>query len=566
MPKKPSKVESKMPVEHDSKVEFQAKLLAIQDKFKASLRTRLIEIQQAWEQVQTVADKSESLESLHRLVHRLTGSAGTFGYALLSRDARALEILLQTLLTHVNIDYDEYCQQIQDMIDSLVNVADVEADNTLTMQQANHLGMKKNKNQILIIEDDKELNQLLTLKLENFGYKVESISCLEDLKVAFESFQPNLILADISFPEGDFAGIQSVKELLEKYDKWGDIPVIFISARQDIEARLQAVRAKGQAYFPKPIDFSALLNQVRELTDHVESEPYQIVLVDDDPALVSLLTFILEENGMYVAGVTDPKLALEVIYSHKPDLILMDINMPWCSGIELAQVIRQQDNLSTIPIIFLSEETDAEVQFQAVLKGGDGFLSKPIDVTKLPIFIQSRAQRARILSAFMIKDGLTGLYNHSYIKEAVETEMHRLERNHHEFCVAMLDVDCFKKVNDTYGHSIGDQVLRSLSHFLIQHLRKTDKVGRYGGEEFMVVFPETSLKSAVTVMNSILEKFRQVAHHAPNADFHVTFSAGVISSKLTQNVAQLLTTVDKGLYTAKNSGRNQVIAAENLGE
>jgi diguanylate cyclase (GGDEF)-like protein len=566
MPKKPSKVESKMPIEHDANVEFQAKMIAIQDKFKASLPTRLIEIQQAWEQVQTVADKSEALDGLHRLVHRLTGSAGTFGYTRLSLDSRSLEILLESLLSYVNIDYDEYCLKIQDMIDGLVKVADTEAEHRLSQQQASHLGMKKNKNQVLIIEDDKELNQLLTLKLQNFGYMVKSVECLEDLTVAFESFQPNLILADITFPEGDFAGIESVKELLEKYDKGCKIPVIFISARQDIEARLQAVRAKGQAYFPKPIDFSALLNQVRELTDSVESEPYQIVLVDDDPELVGLLTFILEASGMYVAGVTDPKLALEVIHSSKPDLILMELNMPWCSGIELAQVIRQQDSLSTIPIIFLSEDADAEVQFQAVLKGGDGFLSKPIDVTKLPMFIQSKAQRARILSAFMIKDGLTGLYNHSYIKEAVETEMHRLERNHHEFCVAMLDIDCFKKVNDTYGHSIGDQVLRSLSHFLIRHLRKTDKVGRYGGEEFMVVFPETSLASAVAVMNSILEKFRQVTHYALDQDVQVTFSAGVISSNLTQNVAQLLTTVDKGLYAAKHAGRNQVMVADTLAD
>ncbi len=560
-----STLESKIPAENDAKALFQAKLNTMQNKFKVGLPERLAEIQRAWEGVQAVTDVGEDLEVLYRLVHTLTGSAGTFGYLQLSLDSRALEILLKALISHADVNYDENSRQIQEMIHNLVQVAEEGIESALSEQLVKNLDKGESKNHVLILEDDKELNQFLTVQLQHFGYEVESIASLEDLKTSIEAFHPDLILADISFPEGDFAGIQAVKDVLQqRSDVTDDLPVIFISARQDIEARLQAVRAKGQAYFPKPINVSALLNQIREMTNRFESEPYQVVVVDDDPALVSLISFILEEYGMYVAGVTDPKLALDVISSHKPDLILMDVHMPWCSGVELAQVIRQHNNLSSIPIIFLSSEMDEEVQFQAVLKGGDDFVSKPIDVNKLPKFIQSRAQRARSLSSLMIRDGLTGLFNHTYIKDAVETEMNRLERNGSEFSVVMMDVDFFKNVNDTYGHTTGDQVLRSLSHFLVQNLRKTDKVGRYGGEEFMVVLPDTPQEEAVSVMKGILEKFGQVIHHAAEHDFHVTFSAGVISSRVTQDVAVMLERVDKGLYEAKHNGRNQVVAIEKL--
>jgi diguanylate cyclase (GGDEF)-like protein len=493
MQKDPSSLELKISSENDAKALFKEKLNAMQDKFKASLPARFAEIQQAWERVQAASEIEDDLDVLYRLVHTLTGSAGTFGYQQLSRDSRALEILLKGLVSHADINYDEHRLQIQEMIYGLVKVTEGGMESALS-----------------------------------------------------------------------FAAINPVKRVLEQYSEMIDLPVIFMSARQDIEARLQAVRAKGQAYFLKPVNLSALLNQIREMTNRIESEPYQVVVVDDDPALVSLITFILEEYGMHVASVTDPKLVLEVIGRHKPDLILMDVHMPWCNGIELAQVIRQHHDLSMIPIIFLSSETDENIQFQAVLKGGDDFLSKPIDINKLPKFIQSRAQRARSVNSLMIRDGLTGLFNHTYIKQAVETEMNRLERNGTEFSVVMMDVDFFKKVNDTYGHIAGDQVLRSLSHFLVQHLRKTDKVGRYGGEEFMVVLPETTLEDAVSVMQTILDKFGEIIHHSAENDFHITFSAGVISSRVTQDIEVMLENVDKGLYKAKNNGRNQVTAIKKL--
>lgn len=162
----------------------------------------------------------------------------------------------------------------------------------------------------------------------------------------------------------------------------------------------------------------------------------------------------------------------------------------------------------------------------------------------------------------MIRDGLTGLYNHSYTKEMIDIELERSKRSGIEFSIAMLDIDFFKKVNDSYGHMVGDQVLRSLSHFLLKRLRKTDKIGRYGGEEFIIILSDTPVNEAMEVMNSILSSFREIVHFAENIQFQVTFSCGVISSNVTSDANLLIQTMDQALYKAKEAGRNQVVLAE----
>jgi len=541
--------------------EFKAKLLEMQAKFKVSLPGRLEEIDTVWERVLCDTDVTENLVLLHRLVHTLTGSAGTFFYNQLSKESRALEIVLKGLENEKISPTSEQVDQVSSLLKSLDAASQLNESEELLQSNLLVQPIAKEDLKVLVVDDDEDITTMLHSQLTHFGYQVRALTSISDSEQAIIEFKPDLIIADITFPEGNMAGIDELNRL-DFVEMFGSIiPVIFISGRQDIDARLQAVRAGGASYLCKPINISILLEKVRELTCSDDEDNYQVMVVDDDSSLVDLITYVLEQVGMEVQGITDPKNALEAISRKKPDLILMDVHMPWCNGIELAQVIRQQPNLARIPIIFLSSETDEDLQFKAVLQGGDDFLSKPIDINRLAVFIKAKAQRARSLSALMIKDGLTGLYNHTYIKELVESEMSRVERNRSEFSVAMLDVDFFKKVNDTYGHIIGDQVLRSLSHFLAQRLRKADKIGRYGGEEFMVLLPDTKLEEAVQLFKEILADFSSIEHHdLGGKPFHVTFSCGMISNRCGPTTSALLEKVDQALYMAKHQGRNQVLA------
>jgi diguanylate cyclase (GGDEF)-like protein len=243
----------------------------------------------------------------------------------------------------------------------------------------------------------------------------------------------------------------------------------------------------------------------------------------------------------------------------KPDLILMDMYMPGCNGMELAHAIRQMNAYFSIPIVFLSSETDMEKQFHAMRMGGDEFLTKPIKPEHLVSTVAFRAERMKIIRAHMIRDSLTGLLNHSSALEHLELSVAQAQRHGGELCLAVVDLDHFKQVNDSHGHPAGDSVLIALAQLLVQRLRKADVVGRIGGEEFVAVMPECALETAVSLFDELRQSFQGVEFTAGKETFNVTFSCGIASLSQYGDSAQLHKAADEALYRAKNGGRNKVV-------
>jgi diguanylate cyclase (GGDEF)-like protein len=232
--------------------------------------------------------------------------------------------------------------------------------------------------------------------------------------------------------------------------------------------------------------------------------------------------------------------------------------LPDCNGIELARMIRQMENFVSVPIVFLSAETDRERQLAALMMGADDFLIKPVKPEHLIASITSRIERYRKLRSLMIYDGLTNLLNHSTIKERLVKELLRSERDKQPLSFAMLDLDHFKNVNDRYGHSAGDRVLKSLARMLKQRLRRTDLIGRYGGEEFSIIFPNTTAAEAASVVDKLRESFAHIHHLGSDGFFSVTFSCGIASFPEYKTAVAISNAADKALYQAKESGRNRI--------
>ena len=163
-----------------------------------------------------------------------------------------------------------------------------------------------------------------------------------------------------------------------------------------------------------------------------------------------------------------------------------------------------------------------------------------------------------LLRSFMVRDSLTGLYNHTEIKNQLVREVARARRQETACCFAMVDIDFFKRVNDTYGHPAGDRVIKSLSRLLRQRLREVDLVGRYGGEEFAVVLVGVGCEAAAKLLNSLREDFSRLRHVSEGAEFSVTFSCGVAE---VAHFDEVVEAADRALYQAKHGGRNQVVIA-----
>jgi len=257
--------------------------------------------------------------------------------------------------------------------------------------------------------------------------------------------------------------------------------------------------------------------------------------------------------------VADPARVQEALSEFGTDLILMDMNLPGCAGDEVARVIRLTDAFMSIPIVFLSIEKDFDRQLMAMGRGGDEFLTKPILPAQLVSVVASRIERYRQLRTLMLHDSLTGLLNHSRLQQQIDLERAKASRHGLPVALAMIDIDHFKRVNDTYGHPVGDRVLKNLARFMLQRLRRTsDVVGRYGGEEFAVLFANTDTAGAFGVIDGLRRDFAAVLHESDKGSFSVTLCAGIAQSSTRRTGRELVQSADRALYRAKANGRNRV--------
>ncbi|NTU85129.1 MAG: response regulator, partial [Chloroflexales bacterium] len=512
--------------------------------------------------------KAEQLPGVHRLAHNLSGSGATFGYHTLSEAAHALEQALLPLRDQPMPPTPEQVGAIARCL-SLLQQATLSPDTGLspspstTSPSPSAAASPHTRAQTLVIvDDDQDEATSLALQLSYFGYRVLVRTTAADLAELVRAEQPAALLLDLTLSEGELAGAETARGLR---DQALLPPTIFLSRRTDLPARLETVRAGGSAYFARPVDLNELVRTLDRLTQAVPPSPARVLIVDDSVIIAHAHAAFLRAAGMDVVTVTDPQNLLPVLAEQQPDLVLMDMYLPGCEGQELASVIRQQPAFHGMPIVFLSGETDRERQLLALGQGGDDFLTKPVTQAHLVAAVTSRIERARMIRGQLNRDSLTGLLTHAAFKEQLVRESARASRTGMWLSVVMLDVDHFKRVNDTHGHAAGDRVLTSLARLLQQHLRASDVVGRYGGEEFAVLLPDTDGAGALTVLERIRTQFAGVQHQgAHGTPFTVTFSAGIASVPPYSVAERLLEAADATLYAAKQRGRNCVLQADAL--
>lgn len=414
------------------------------------------------------------------------------------------------------------------------------------------------KKPLYITLNNRQDAQLLAQQIEYFGLTTKHCPSAADLGSAIDDRSPLAILIDINF-QGENNGLAIIESQYNNNAKRAKIPVIFYSEKEiSFEQKLQCIRLGGISCLENLTSHS-ILNQLESLVTLEPEKLFRVLIVDDSVTQIHHIEKLLNSAGMITHSVSNPLHAWQALESFQPEVILMDIYMPDCNGIELAKIIRQDKRYLNIPIIYLSEEDDRERQLFAMKEGGEDFITKPSNAKHLLSVIRTRGSRARELNNLIARDSLTGLYNHTHILNALDTHIKAANRNNLPFCFVMLDIDHFKQVNDKFGHQVGDDVIKNLSLFLSQRLRKTDVIGRYGGEEFAVILPNTSLDNAYKVMNEVRHNFSQLLHHGKE-EIHATFSCGIASYQgQASNV--LIELADQAMYSAKKDGRNCVKTA-----
>lgn len=297
---------------------------------------------------------------------------------------------------------------------------------------------------------------------------------------------------------------------------------------------------------------------------------FHVLVVDDNPDKCNLLKIALEMEGYNVQTASNGREALSAIDSFPPDLVVTDVMMPEMDGYELARRIRENPLTRFIPIILQSGRRIEPKDFRLGAEvGALGFISDPTDLDLL----LSRARTLLDFKAYLdtceeaaFTDHLTGLANRRRFERQVAREIERTARYGHPFCLLLLDIDDFKKVNDTYGHEVGDEAIRRLAKTLQEGIRGVDLAARIGGDEFALVLPETDAARGFEIGDRLRRTIK--ATQIPTAGSvttGITVSVGIAESTSgAQTTPELLACADAALYEAKHQGRNQVIQGQRL--
>lgn len=507
----------------------------------------------------TYADGAPAAE-LFRLLHNLKGTGRSLGFAQLGSYAEQGEALLQERPARWVEQLRQCLQQLlasaQEQTQALA-AGGTTAGTGFALMNDPQAQVSAHGRLVYMCDDEAIMLEQLAAQLACFGYEARGFTEPQALREAFLQRRPDAVIMDVHFPQGARAGIDVLLKLRE--ETGAPVPAVFLSSRSDFDARLGAVRAGGQAYFVKPVRANVLVEALDTLTHHDQPEPYRILIVDDEPAVAEYHALLLQQAGMSTHTLHDPREVLQTLNTFRPDLVLMDMYMPHCSGQEVAAVIRQDVQYVGLPIVYLTAETDRQKLLGAMKIGVEGALSKPINPLELIGAVAVRAERMRTLRGLMARDSLTGLFNHTVTTQLLERSLAQAQRTGGLLSFVMLDIDHFKVVNDTYGHPMGDQVLIALARVLQQRLRSADIIGRYGGEEFAIILHNESAESAAQLIDTLRQDFARVNFYNGDQEFHCTFSAGVAAFPECQSFEVLREAADQALYRAKRAGRNRVL-------
>ena len=455
---------------------------------------------------------------------------------------------------------------------------------------------------ILVVDDVPANVKLLEAKLTNEYYDVISAKNGYEALEQARKHKPDLILLDVMMPGMD--GFEACRKMKEDVTI-SHIPVVMVTALSDPSDRVNGLEAGADDFITKPINDAALFARVRSLirikvlldelrlrdktgqdmgviTENTNTfisdvSGSHILLIDDDVVQVRRISETLKPS-YDITVIEEPESVKPWLEGHAEtvDLVIVSTQLAEMDGLRLAAQLKNLDAIRHVPIIVLVDEDDTELMLKGLELGVNDYLILPIDPNEMTARIKTQIRRKKYQEALKanyqtslsmaITDQLTGLYNRHYLDAHMENVVGQAMENQKPLALLALDMDHFKEVNDTYGHDVGDEILQQLARIIVKSVRSSDLAARIGGEEFVVLMPETDAYAAYDTAERIR---RTVAEHQFSVNhevgvIHKTISIGMASLKLSgDNAVSLIKRSDTALYEAKHNGRNRVMPRPN---
>jgi two-component system cell cycle response regulator len=449
---------------------------------------------------------------------------------------------------------------------------------------------------VLVVDDILSNVKLLEAKLTAEYFEVVSafngLECLARIEEAI----PDIVLLDVMMPGMD--GFEVCRRI-KGNPRTAHVPVVMVTALDQPSDRVAGLEAGADDFLTKPVDDAALFARVRSLvrlkmmTDELrmrESTGQSMGLIDPAETLLDAnptgRLLVVEDRaesvawfegalkpGHEVSAVDTFEEALVRVKGGDYDLIVVSLGMRGFDGLRLCSQLRSLPEGRNVPILVIVSDGDRRKLTQALEMGVNDYLTRPVDKNELVARVRTQLRKKRYsdrlrhnvqLSLEMaITDQLTGLHNRRYMSRHLDNLLANARKNERPLAFVIMDIDHFKNVNDTYGHDIGDEVLKEFASRIAANVRGIDLACRYGGEEFVVVMPDTDVAFAY----SIAERLRQTVEANPvkisraPSQLSITISIGIAKMEGADDSAEaLLHRADQALYRAKRSGRNRVVA------
>ena len=534
----------------EAEAKVQAVMQEVWDKFKQSLESHIVLFDRAIAQISNGNLDRELRASGQAEAHRLIGSLGSFGFLKGSEVARQIEQLLGLESLGKN-----EARQLEELVVRLKQVVEDQPSTTATTAD-----FKMGLGRLLVIDDDVVLTEQVKREAIVWGFQVEVATNPTAARKSIFRHPPDAIVLDLTFPDSTENGLTLLAELAQRDPR---IPVLVLTARNQLSDRVEVARLGGNVFLEKPITPEEIVKAITQELHRSQKPEARILIVDDDLQVLAVLSNLLELWGFHIRTLADPKQFWQTLEVSAPDLLILDIEMPDFSGIELCQVVRSDPRWSELPVLFLSGHNDAAIVHQVFAVGADDYVQKPIIGPELIARILNRLERTRILHRFAEIDELTGTATRRKSIQELERLLHLAEHQNQPFCFILLDLDSFKYINDRYGHQVGDKVLSILGKHLKQFFRSEDIVARWGGEEFVLGIYGTTRSLGAKRLTDFLKTWCEHKFTAANNQtFQVTFSAGVVEYSLDgANLQELYRAADVALYQAKAMGKNRVFVS-----
>jgi diguanylate cyclase (GGDEF)-like protein len=409
------------------------------------------------------------------------------------------------------------------------------------------------------LDDDEDFGIKLKDTLGSYGYVAHVEHDIAHLERAVAHHDPLALIVDMDFFGHRLAGANQVS--LWRHKDGAPLPVIFISQHDSFDLRLASVRAGGNHFLHKPLDIPRLIALLHSELNLAPVEPYRVMIVDDDQDLLDLYDSILGGAGYSVRTADDAQNALSLLDQFQPELVLIDVSMPVCNGIELGRIIRQHEEFSTIPLLFMSAVADTDMQLACARLANDEFISKPIEPWRLLMMVKSRVMKGRQLrslnrtltapEADMAQDPLTALPKLAEVRRALNGMLQQPVQG--DLALIKMDLCDFHTINNLHGQYFGDEVLQRVAWALGQRLRETSMLSREAGDEFLILSKDHSSQEALDeYVKELIQAVNQTDMVSEQGSAPLSVDVGVaISMGDNMSADELIDRADMALFKAK---------------